>query len=146
MGFSFKKPEDSPGFLLWQLTNEWQRKQRRALTKLGLTHAQFVVLACLLWLSKHSTGPVTQNQISTLANIDKMMVSDLVNTLIRKKLLIRSPHGSDNRAYDLSLTATGCKLIVKAIPLVENIDAEFFTKETRNLVQLHNILKQRLAK
>lgn len=144
MSFSYKRPEDSPGFLLWQLTNEWQRKQRQALTKLGLTHAQFVVLACLLWLSMHSTEPVTQNKIATLTNIDKMMVSDLVKTLLRKKLLIRSPHKIDSRAYELSLTPIGHKLIIKAVPVVENIDEEFFCKETSNLVQLHKILKKLL--
>lgn len=146
MSFSYKRHEDSPGFLLWQLTNEWQRKQRQALAKLGLTHAQFVVLACLLWLSTHTTDPITQNQIATFANIDKMMVSDLIKILIRKKLLIRSSHNTDNRAYDLSLTPSGRKLILKAVPVVEKIDAEFFCKETHSLVQLHKVLKKLLTK
>ena len=54
MNFSFKRAEDSPGFLLWQLTNQWQRQQRTALAKIGLTHAQFVVLASVLWLNTRS--------------------------------------------------------------------------------------------
>ncbi len=45
MNFEFKHPDQSPGFLLWQLTNQWQRLQRSALAKLNLTHGQFVV-AC----------------------------------------------------------------------------------------------------
>ncbi len=146
MSFSYKRHEDSPGFLLWQLTNEWQRKQRQALSKLGLTHPQFVVLACLLWLSTHSDESVTQNQIATFANIDKMMVSDLVKTLVQKKLLIRSSHSVDGRAYDLSLTPAGRKLILKAVPIVEGIDGEFFCKKTTNLVRLHSLLKKLLVK
>jgi hypothetical protein len=51
-----------------------------------------------------------------------------------------------SRAYDLTLTAPGRKLILKAIPVVESIDADFFSKKTLNLVQLHKVLKQRLAK
>ena len=58
MNFSFKKAEDSPGFLLWQLTNQWQQQQRKALKTLGLTHPQFVALAGTLWLSSQSeNGP-----------------------------------------------------------------------------------------
>ena len=85
MKFIFKQPEASPGLLLWQLTNAWQRKQRQALSKLHLTHPQFVVLACLLWLTTNSKEEITQNQIATIASLDKMMVSDLVKTLIQKK-------------------------------------------------------------
>lgn len=59
MNFAFKHPDDSPGFLLWQLTNQWQREQRKALNKIGLTHGQFVVLANVLWLSSQPDIIVT---------------------------------------------------------------------------------------
>lgn len=65
-----------------------------------------------------------------------MMMSDLVATLIQKKLLRRSPHKNDCRAYSLALTAKGRDLVLKAIPIVEGIDAEFFNKETPGLVYL----------
>lgn len=135
MTFIFK-PEQSPGFLLWQLTNEWQRKQRNALKKLGLTHAQFVVLANVLWLSSQANNIVTQQQVAETAKIDKMMMSDLVKTLTQKKLLKRVRHKKDKRAYELALTTKGQKLTLKAIPVVEKIDLEFFSAETINLVYL----------
>ena len=47
--------DDSPGFLLWQVTNKWQAAQRAALKPFGLTHVQFVLLASLTWLD--SGGP-----------------------------------------------------------------------------------------
>ena len=140
MNFSFKRPEDSPGFLLWQLTNQWQRQQRQALAKLGLTHAQFVVLAGVLWLSSLPDNTVTQKQVSELSKIDKMSMSDLVVTLLQKKMLRRMSHDKDKRAYSLVLTDKGRRIVLKAIPIVEAIDAEFFSKETPNLVQLiHNL-------
>ena len=140
MNFSFKKPEDSPGFLLWQLTNQWQRQQRQALAKLGLTHAQFVVLAGVLWLSSLPDNTVTQKQVSELSKIDKMSMSDLVATLLQKKMLKRMSHDKDKRAYSLVLTDKGRRIVLKSIPVVEGIDAEFFSKETSNLVQLiHNL-------
>lgn len=141
MNFSFKKPEDSPGFLLWQLTNQWQRQQRQALAKLGLTHAQFVVLAGVLWLSSLPDNVVTQSQVSDLSKIDKMSMSDLTTTLLQKKLLKRRSHTKDKRAYSLVLTEKGKRSVLKAIPVVEGIDVEFFSKETPNLVQLVYSLK-----
>jgi hypothetical protein len=47
---SYKESEDSPGFLLWQLTALWQRKLNTLLKDLDLTHAQFVVLMSAHWL------------------------------------------------------------------------------------------------
>jgi DNA-binding MarR family transcriptional regulator len=144
MSFSFKRAEDSPGFLLWQLTNEWQRKQRLALAALDLTHVQFVVLACLLWLSTHSEEVVTQQKIAEFANIDKMMVSTVIKSLIQKKFLSRLDNPNDSRAYALSLTAVGRKKVLAAIPIVEGIDAEFFTAKTTGLVGLNQILNRLL--
>ncbi len=140
MSFAFKRPEDSPGFLLWQLTNQWQQQQRKALAKLKLTHAQFVVLAGLLWLSTHSEEDITQSQLAELVTMDKMMVSDLMVTLMKKKLLQRGEHAKDSRAYALSLTAKGRQLVLKAIPVVEGIDAAFFSSKTTVLVQFKRAL------
>ena len=48
--FIFEKPEESTGFLLWQVTNLWQREIKKALEKYGLTHSQFVLIASMYWL------------------------------------------------------------------------------------------------
>ena len=136
MSFSFKTPDDSPGFVLWQLTCQWQRMQRQALTKLSLTHPQFVVLASTLWLTTHEKYPITQQQVSDFSKIDKMSLSTLVTTLAQKKFLKRIKHHLDARAYSLTLTAKGKERILKAIPIVENIDAQFFSREGECLKKL----------
>lgn len=141
MNFEFKHPDQSPGFLLWQLTNQWQRLQRSALAKLNLTHGQFVVLANVLWLSSLPDNIVTQQQVGDHAKIDKMSMSDLVSILIEKKLLKRSAHKKDKRAYSLHLTEKGHKQVLKAIPIVEGIDKLFFTKKTGELVKLVSCLR-----
>lgn len=145
MNFAFKRPEDSPGFLLWQLTSDWQRQQRDALKKINLTHPQFVVLAGVLWLSSISNNIVTQQQVAELSKFDKMSMSDLTATLLAKKYLRRSKHPKDKRAYSLSLTEKGRQRILKAIPVVEGIDAKFFTKQTNSLVQLIKNLQHLLT-
>lgn len=145
MNFSFKKAEDSPGFLLWQLTNQWQQQQRKALRPLGLTHPQFVALAGILWLSSIHEKGVSQIQVAEFTHIDKMMMSDLVQTLLKKKLIERHRHPEDKRAYALRLTRKGHALTLSAIPLVEGIDALFFTHETKGLNQLVRILNDKLT-
>ena len=145
MNFGFKKAEDSPGFLLWQLTNQWQQQQRKALSPLGLTHPQFVALAGILWLSSiYESGP-SQVQVAEFTHIDKMMMSDLVQTLLVKKLVDRHRHPEDKRAYSVILTDKGHAVTLKAIPLVEGVDAAFFRQETKGLSQLVDILNQRLV-
>lgn len=146
MNFSFKRPEDSPGFLLWQLTNQWQQQQRKALHALGLTHPQFVALAGTLWLNSQQAEGVSQTQVAEFTHIDKMMMSDLVQTLIQKKLIERHRNKADKRAYSITLTRKGHALTLKAIPVVEAIDGNFFKKETQGLEQLIKILNRKIEK
>lgn len=142
MTFKFKKPEDSPGFLLWHIAHHWQRLQRDALLKLHITHAQFVVLACLLWLSHENKNNITQQHISTLSGIDKMSMSDLMATLEKKKLIKKIKSKSDQRAFALSLTGAGKKIALKAVPIVEKIDHDFFLHQTAQLKQFLKLLKK----
>ncbi|MGB0427662.1 MAG: MarR family transcriptional regulator, partial [Flavobacteriales bacterium] len=61
--FKFNNADDSTGFLLWKVTNLWQREIRKTLKKENLTHTQFVVLASAFWLSVSNKNP-TQVEIS----------------------------------------------------------------------------------
>ena len=66
----FADAADSPGLLLWRVTNAWQAAQRAALHTFDLTHVQFVLLASLTFLGgtydaaamglDSDGGPVTQ--------------------------------------------------------------------------------------
>jgi hypothetical protein len=68
-------PGASPGFLLWHLTLAWQRAITAALSHMGLTHVQFVPLACTWWLSERGSPP-NQLQLSEQAGTDVRMTSD----------------------------------------------------------------------
>jgi hypothetical protein len=76
----FERADDSPGFLLWQLTNLWQQRMRSALAPLGITHVQFVLLASVAWL-ENSDKLVSQASLSRHAHTDVMMTSQVVRTL-----------------------------------------------------------------
>jgi DNA-binding MarR family transcriptional regulator len=120
----YRAAEDSPGLLLWQVTNRWQSAQRAVLRPLGLTHVQFVLLASLVWL--RSDGPVTQRQLADHAATDPMMTSQVLRALERRNLLRRTAHPDDKRARALTATAQGRRLANEAVVIVEACDKAFF--------------------
>lgn len=120
----FASAEESPGLLLWQVTNRWQAAQRAALKRFGLTHVQFVLLASLTWLE--SEAPVTQRQLADHAATDPMMTSQVLRTLESRGLVRREPHPHDGRAQALSVTESGHGLANAAIVAVESCDQAFF--------------------
>ncbi|MEO6305131.1 MAG: MarR family transcriptional regulator [Bacteroidia bacterium] len=123
--FSVDTPEDSSGFLLWQVTNLWQREIKKALEKYDITHSQFVLLVSVLWLSKEEKN-VTQVLLSSHTKIDPMTTSTVLRTLQEKGLLQRQEHTTDTRAKTVSLTAAGEKKAKLAVKTVEQFDNDFF--------------------
>lgn len=123
--FGFASPDESPGFLLWQVTNRWQRSIRDALAPLGITHVQFVIMAGLAWLERNGSQ-ITQIHLAHHARIDPMMTSQVVRTLVDKGLIERSLHPEDKRAWHVALTADGQRVTQEAVQLVEAADAAFF--------------------
>jgi DNA-binding MarR family transcriptional regulator len=102
-------PATSPGFLLWRLTLAWQRAICAALAPLGLTHVQFVLLACAWWLGEHGQVP-NQLELARLAGTDVKMTSQVVRKLETKLLLRREVDPADTRARLLRLTVEGAAL------------------------------------
>jgi DNA-binding MarR family transcriptional regulator len=124
LGSQFTSADESPGLLLWQVTNRWQAAQRAALKPYGLTHVQFVLLASLTWLT--SDGPVTQRELATHAATDPMMTSQVVRTLEANGWLKREAHPDDARAWALRVTRSGAALARRANAAVEQCDTDFF--------------------
>lgn len=130
--FKFKTPNESPGYLLGQLTQLWQRKQKKVLDPLNLTQTQFVLLSALAWLSRENDN-VTQVEIAKQGNADRMMVSKVLRTLEEKKFISRKEHQTDTRAKVIKLTNEGSKILQKALTAVENVDIDFFSILGNNL-------------
>ena len=121
---TFTDAEESPGLLLWQITNRWQVAIRATLKPHGLTHVQFVLLATLTWLA--TEGPVTQKALADHAASDPMMTSQVLRTLESRGLVERHAHPQDGRARALAVTDEGRALANRAVADVEACDAEFF--------------------
>jgi DNA-binding MarR family transcriptional regulator len=116
--------DDSPGLLLWQVTNRWQAAQRAALKPYDITHVQFVLLATLTYLQ--ASGPVTQKTLADMAATDPMMTSQVLRTLESRGLVHRPPHPTDRRARAVAVTDAGRDLANQAVIAVEACDAAFF--------------------
>ena len=128
-------PAASPGFLLWHLTLAWQRAVTAVLEPLGLTHVQFVLLACAWWLGSQGQVP-NQLQLARQAGTDVKMTSQVVRRLEAKGLLERAVDPGDTRARRLRLTAEGNRLAQRAITAVEQADAQFFGPEATAITAL----------
>jgi DNA-binding MarR family transcriptional regulator len=125
-------PGESPGFLLWQVTNRWQRSIVAALKPLGLTHVQFVLLASVWWLSRDGGGPPTQREVADHAGTDPTMTSQVVRGLEQRGLLRRSRDPQDGRVRRVAGTAPGTRLAEQAIDVVEAADRAFFADAEPN--------------
>ena len=134
----FEGPEQSPGFLLWQVSTNWRRLIETALTEIGLTHPQFVLLASLGWLHRNQSE-VTQVELARHCRTDINMTSQVLRTLEKKGYIERTLRAGNQRSKFPKITEKGAKIIEKAIPLVEQVDQHFFEKlgsDTRDCVKI----------
>jgi DNA-binding MarR family transcriptional regulator len=117
---------DRPGFVLWHATLRWQREVATVLRPLGLTHAQFVMLAGTLWLETNEGSPPSQRELADHAGTDAMMTSQVVRTLEKQGLLVRHADEGDARVRRLATTPKGRKLALRAVNAVEQLDERIF--------------------
>lgn len=134
----FVGPEESPGFLLWQVSTRWRRQMEAALATVDLTHVQFVILASVGWLTREG-NQVTQIELARHCQTDITMTSQVLRTLERKGFIERKHRDGDERSKRPCVTDKGAQLIEKALPLVESVDREFFgplKSDTKRCVEI----------
>ena len=128
-GLAIEGPSYSPGFWLWHATLRWQREIAAALAPFGLTHVQFVLLACAWWMNDHGLVP-NQLELARQAGTDVKMTSQVVRKLEAKGLFARDTDPGDTRARRLRITPEGSELALRAIEQVDRADAAFFRPVT----------------
>lgn len=127
---SFRRAEESPGFLLWRASTRWRRAIEAVLKTLDLTHPQFVILATIGWLTQKGQK-VSQAHIGRHASLDPNTTSQILRSLQAKHLIERS-RSEDDRSKHPILTPQGQALLKKALPAVEQADALFFASTNLN--------------
>jgi DNA-binding MarR family transcriptional regulator len=137
--FSYTEPEENTGYLLWQVTMQWQLSMNRALRSMGLTLTQFSLMAGLYWLNEKEQT-VTQQQLADFANTDKMMTSKVLTVLEKKLFVNKTNDPNDSRAKLLSITNKGTQTLREAYHIVQQVDDSFFKNVVKDKVVFDNLL------
>ncbi len=140
---SFSDLEENAGFLMWQVSMLWQRKLKNGLDTIGITHAQFLLLAALSYLST-TQNIVSQQDLARHVRIDKMMTSKVLRTLQKKGLLSRKKNKMDTRARTLALSESGEELLKAASKIVDKIDQDFLMHLGLNSLSFQDDLRSLL--
>jgi DNA-binding MarR family transcriptional regulator len=143
------RPTEHPttGYLLWRLTTKLRAAVDRILTPLGLSHAQYTLLASLYGYS-HTGAQPSQRELADWTGLEPIFVSKLARALEAAGLLERTQHPADPRAVQLRLTDHGADVAQRAIAIVHAFQEEFTapiggsqSQRTRDLVRtLHTLL------
>ena len=105
------------GFLVWRLSMRWRAAMDHELAPLGLTQAQYAVLAPLYGISRDGARP-SQRELADLTGLDAVYISKLVRALEREGFVTRATHAADPRAVELSLTEQGIATVQEAQKIV----------------------------
>lgn len=135
------------GYLIWRLSLRWRAAVDRALAPLGLTHAQYALLAPLYGLSQSGASP-SQRELADFSGLEPMYVSKLVRVAERDGLVERATNVADPRAVALTLTDRGIETVIAAIAVVralhEQIIAPLGAPGDPRRVQLTDALRMLL--
>jgi MarR family transcriptional regulator, organic hydroperoxide resistance regulator len=108
------------GFLVWRVALKFRASVDRAVAGLGLTHAQYSLLASLYGMSRSGAAP-SQRELADHTGLDPIFVSKLARALEQAGLVTRATHRRDPRAVELTLTEHGITTVRKAIGLVHEL-------------------------
>lgn len=99
---------------------KWRVAVDRALAPLGLTHAQYSLMASLYGMGAAGRRP-SQRELADHTGLEPLYVSKLVRALVGAGLVTRAGHPDDTRAYQLALTDEGAAITRRAIPVVRDL-------------------------
>jgi DNA-binding MarR family transcriptional regulator len=112
--------EPTLGYLLWRVATKWRASVDRAVAPLGLTHAQYSLLASLYAHSRGGARP-SQRELADFTGLEPIFVSKLARALEQGGLLVRTEHPADSRAVQLALTGRGTEVVSQAVVIVRDL-------------------------
>ena len=114
----------TPGFLVWRLSMKWLVAVDRAVAPLGLTHAQYALVATLSGMHRTGRRP-SQRELADHTGLEALYVSKLARALETAGLVDRTRDPADPRAVRLTLTAQGQQVAGRAIQVVQRLHEQF---------------------
>jgi DNA-binding MarR family transcriptional regulator len=121
--YGMRMEQPTAGYLLWRVTLKWRAAVDRAVAPLGLTHAQYSVLASLYGHSRAGAQP-SQRELADVSGLEPIYVSKLVRALADAGIVVRTTHPADPRAVQLSLTEHGTNVAERAIAIVRALQED----------------------
>ena len=138
--------EVPPTGLVWRLSMRWRSAIDRAITPLGLTHAQYAVVAPLLGMERAGRRP-SQRELADVTGLEPLYVSKLARALEQAGLVERTGNPNDTRAMQLALTDRGRDVAIRAVERVLGLQDELMaplgglrSPKTRVLIESLRIL------
>ncbi|MET7573997.1 MarR family transcriptional regulator [Streptomyces sp. NPDC005492] len=110
----------TPGFLVWRLSMKWRVAVDRAVAPLGLTHAQYSLVASLYGMQRSGLRP-SQRHLADHTGLEALYVSKLARALETAGLVERTRDPRDPRAVQLALTDQGSEVTLRAIKVVHGL-------------------------
>ncbi|MEV5534620.1 MarR family winged helix-turn-helix transcriptional regulator [Streptomyces prunicolor] len=110
----------TPGFLVWRLSMKWRVAVDRAVAPLGLTHAQYSLVASLHGMQRSGLRP-SQRHLADRTGLEALYVSKLARALETAGLVERTRDPRDPRAVQLALTDEGRDVTRRAIKVVHGL-------------------------
>lgn len=111
---------ESPGFLLNTAGKLLLQSVSESLKPSGLTVQEYGLLRII-----SIEGPVTQNAFAAKWQIDRTTVTELVDGLEGRGVIVRLKSKTDRRYNELHLTPAGKKLLARVVKIVDKANAEF---------------------
>jgi DNA-binding MarR family transcriptional regulator len=142
-------PPPSTGYLLWHVSLRWRVAMDRVLAPLGLTHAQYAVVASLYAMTRSNGIRPSQRQLAGFSGLEPMYVSRLARALERAGLVERTDNPDDPRAVQLALTLRGVEIVKAAVPIVSDLERRYLEplggRDAPQNVELRRSLQTLLA-
>ncbi|MGW0869458.1 MarR family winged helix-turn-helix transcriptional regulator [Streptomyces sp. NPDC002740] len=110
----------TPGFLVWRLSMKVRVAVDRAVAPLGLTHAQYSLIASLHGMQRAGERP-SQRRLADHTGLEPLYVSKLARSLESAGLIERTRDPRDPRAMQLALTERGHDATLRAIEVVQGL-------------------------
>ncbi|MFJ4690452.1 MarR family winged helix-turn-helix transcriptional regulator [Streptomyces sp. NPDC088766] len=107
----------TPGYLVWRLSTKWRVAVDRAVAPLGLTHAQYAIVASLHGMRRAGERP-SQRRLADHTGLEPLYVSKLARALESAGLIERTRDPRDPRAVQLTLTEQGEDVTRRAVKVV----------------------------
>jgi len=139
-----KEFTQTPGYLIHEISRFLNREYDHRMSELGLTRAQWWVLAML-----HFNNGVTQSELAAELGFGKAALGLLLDRLEKKGWLKRKPHAADRRAKCIFRTAKTKSLTTRmqiiAVEMNTDLVAGLSKKEQASLIRMLQTVRNNLS-